>query len=258
MEKNSFVREIEELSRNLRIDFVKKLHGFDSLDSTNRKAKELALAGAEEGTVVIAKVQTRGRGRFDRIWQSPEGGVYLSIILRPNVSAEKTSLLSFVAALAVTSTIESYGVHSTIKWPNDVRIKGKKVAGILLESEGKGQALNYIIIGVGMNLNVSVTQFSPDLQSHTTSMIAELNQPTEISDFLTKFLLQFNFYYILFKENRYESIVNQWKRQSDTIGKKILVRTASGTMDGIAFDVDSSGFLLLKSTSGDVQKNHER
>jgi BirA family biotin operon repressor/biotin-[acetyl-CoA-carboxylase] ligase len=153
MKERAFVKKTREFSKRLHIDVVKNLLVFDELDSTNSTAKELALAGAEEGTVVLARTQNQGRGRFDRIWQSPEGGIYLSFILRPKVSAEKTSLLPFVAALALTKTIDSYGLHATIKWPNDVRVNGKKIAGILLESEVIGHSSNYVVVGIGMNLN---------------------------------------------------------------------------------------------------------
>jgi len=254
MKKSPFIKKTEEFSKTLRIDFVKKLCVFDSLDSTNSTAKELALAGAEEGTIVIAQTQTHGRGRFDRIWQSPEGGVYLSVILRPIVSPERTSLLSFVAALAVTTTLESYGVHVTIKWPNDVRVNGKKIAGILLESEVKGPTVNYVVIGIGINLNVNLIRLSSDLRSRSTSMLSELNHAIDAYEFLTRFFLQFTSFYTHFKEKHYNYIVNQWKIKTDTIGKIIRVQTPFVTLEGTALDIDQSGFLLLKSDTGAIKK----
>ena len=199
MKKSAFVKKTEEFSKKLDSNFVKKLVVFDELDSTNRTAKELAAAGAEEGTIVIARTQTHGRGRFDRVWQSPEGGVYLSMILRPTVPAEKTSLLPFVAALALSTTLESYGVHAAIKWPNDVRVNGKKIAGILLESEVKGQTVNYVVIGVGVNLNIDLTMLSSDLQTRSTSLLSAVDTPVDEYEFLKKFFLQCDFYYTLFK-----------------------------------------------------------
>jgi BirA family transcriptional regulator, biotin operon repressor / biotin---[acetyl-CoA-carboxylase] ligase len=254
MKKSLFVKKTEEFSRKLESDFVKQLIVFDELDSTNITAKELAQKGAEEGTVVIAQTQTQGRGRFDRIWQSPEGGVYLSIILRPTAPAEKTSLLPFVAALAVSTTLESYGVHATIKWPNDVRVKGKKIAGILLESEANGQTVNYVVIGVGVNLNIDVAVLSSDLQTCSTSMLSEVGCPVDVYEFLQKFFLQCDFYYNLFKEKQYDSLINQWKNKTDTLGRLIRVQTSSGTIQGTAHDIDPSGFLLLKTKTGEIKK----
>jgi BirA family biotin operon repressor/biotin-[acetyl-CoA-carboxylase] ligase len=254
MKKSPFVQKIEEFSKTLHIDFVKKLCVFDKLDSTNITAKELALAGAEEGTIVIAKTQTHGRGRFNRIWQSPEGGVYLSMILRPTVSPEKTSLLPFVAALAVATTIESYKVHVTVKWPNDVRVKKKKIAGILLESEVNGQKVDYVVIGIGINLNVNLTHLSTNLQSRTTSLISELNHHIDMFEFLKRFFREFNSFYTFFRERQYESIVTQWKLRNDTVGRNIVVQTASESLQGTALDVDQAGFLLLKTEAGEVKK----
>jgi len=254
MKKSTFVKKTEEFSKHLQSNFVKQLVVFDELDSTNTTAKELAVAGAEEGTIVIARTQTHGRGRFDRVWQSPEGGVYLSLILRPIVPVEKTSLLPFVAALAVSSTLESYGVQATIKWPNDVRVKGKKIAGILLESEARGQTVNYVIIGIGVNLNMDLTVLPLDLQTRSTSLLSEVGTSVDIYEFLKKFFLQSDLFYTLFKEKQYDSLFDQWKTKTDTLGRIIQVQTSSGTVQGTAVDIDTSGFLLLKTKTGEIKK----
>ena len=254
MKETTFVKKTVDFSKNLNIDLVKKLFVFDELDSTNSTAKELAQAGAEEGTVVIARTQHHGRGRFDRIWQSPDGGVYLSFILRPRISAEKTSLLPFVAALALTKTIESYGLHATIKWPNDVRVNGKKIAGILLESEIKGHAIIYVVVGIGMNLNIDRKDLSPDIQPRSTSMFHELDLPVDYHEFLRTFFTQFERVYSLFVDQKYDRIIDEWKTHTDTFGKTIRVQTSTETLQGIAFDIDPSGFLLLRTEMGEIKK----
>jgi BirA family biotin operon repressor/biotin-[acetyl-CoA-carboxylase] ligase len=254
MKERAFVKKTREFSKRLHIDVVKNLLVFDELDSTNSTAKELALAGAEEGTVVLARTQNQGRGRFDRIWQSPEGGIYLSFILRPKVSAEKTSLLPFVAALALTKTIDSYGLHATIKWPNDVRVNGKKIAGILLESEVIGHSSNYVVVGIGMNLNIDITHFSTDIQPKSTSMNHELGNPVDYHEFLRIFFIQFGSFYKLFVEQQYDRIIDEWKTYTDTLGKTIRVETSTETLQGIASDIDQSGFLLLRTEQGEIKK----
>jgi len=254
MKERAFVKKTREFSKRLHIDVVKNLLVFDELDSTNITAKELALAGAEEGTVVLARTQNQGRGRFDRIWQSPEGGIYLSFILRPKVSAEKTSLLPFVAALALTKTIDSYGLHATIKWPNDVRVNGKKIAGILLESEVIGHSSNYVVVGIGMNLNIDITHFSTDIQLKSTSMSHELGSPVDYHGFLRIFFIQFGSFYKLFLEQQYNRIIDEWKTYTDTLGKTIRVETSTETLQGIASDIDQSGFLLLRTEQGEIKK----
>jgi BirA family transcriptional regulator, biotin operon repressor / biotin---[acetyl-CoA-carboxylase] ligase len=254
MKERVFVKKTQEFLKNLHIDVVKNLFVFDELDSTNSTAKVLAQDGAEQGTIVIARTQNHGRGRFDHIWQSPEGGVYLSFILRPKTSAKKTSLLPFVAALALTKTIETYNLHATIKWPNDVRVNGKKIAGILLESEVIGQMINYVVVGIGMNLNIDITYFSPDIQPQSTSIIHELGRPVDYHEFLKTFFIQFEVFYKLFVEQQYDRIIDEWKNHTDTLGKTIRVQTSTETVQGIASDIDQSGFLVLRTERGETKK----
>jgi BirA family biotin operon repressor/biotin-[acetyl-CoA-carboxylase] ligase len=254
MNEKAFIKKTRGFPKKLHIDVVKNLLVFDELDSTNSTAKELARYGAEEGTIVLARTQNQGRGRFDRIWQSPEGGIYLSFILRPKVSAEKTSLLPFVAALALTKAIESFDLHATIKWPNDVRVNGKKIAGILLESEVTGQAINYVVVGIGMNLNIDITLFSTDIQPKSTSMSHELGNPVDYHEFLKTFFIQFGIFHKLFASQQYDRIIDEWKTHTDTLGKTIRVQTSAETLQGIASDIDQSGFLLLRTEQGDTKR----
>ncbi|MBN2599437.1 MAG: biotin--[acetyl-CoA-carboxylase] ligase [Candidatus Thermoplasmatota archaeon] len=254
MKKSSYIKKTEAFFEHLAQDVVKKSFVFDEVGSTNIKAKELAKAGAEEGTVVIAKRQSQGRGRFERNWESPEGGVYLSVILRPSESFEKLPLLSFVAALAVTKTIRSYGLPATIKWPNDVRVNGRKIAGILLESEGDGRSITYVIVGVGINLSVDLTKFSAPIQNKSTSVVNELHYQVDYHEFLKIFFLSFQHYYELMKAQRYGTIIDEWKASSDTLGKRVRIQTMTETLQGIAFDVDQSGFLLLRTEDAEIKK----
>jgi BirA family transcriptional regulator, biotin operon repressor / biotin---[acetyl-CoA-carboxylase] ligase len=254
MKETIFVKKTVDFSKNLHIDFIKKLFVFDEVNSTNSTAKEFAQAGAEEGTIVIAQTQHFGRGRFDRIWQSPEGGVYLSIILRPKICTEKISLLPLVAALAVARTITLYGLHTTIKWPNDVQVNGKKIAGILLESEIKEHEVIYVVVGIGINLNIDRKDLTSDIQPRSTSMLHELVSPVDYHEFLRTFFIQFERVYSLFVDHQFEKITDEWKTHTDTLGKKIRVQTSTGTLQGLAFDIDPQGFLLLRTENGEIKK----
>jgi len=139
MIENHFIQKTQDLSKKISIDFYKKFFVFNELSSTNTMAKKLAKDGEPEGTVVISRIQKQGRGRFDRVWKSPEGGLYLSIILKPDIQLRKTTLLPFVAALAVSETVLSYGIKCAIKWPNDIRVDfisfEREVAGFLISLE---------------------------------------------------------------------------------------------------------------------------
>lgn len=254
MIEEMFIRKTKEFSKNLSVDFVKKLFVFGTLDSTNSMAKDLARAGAVEGTVVIAQTQGQGRGRFDRIWQSPEGGMYLSLILRPQEQVEKASLLPFVVALAVAKTIDGYGVHATIKWPNDVQVNSKKIAGILLESEINGNTIDYLVVGIGINVNIDIKMLSSDIWSKSTSLIREMGHPIDYHEFLRAFFVQFETFYALFKKHQYKKIIDEWKNNSDTLGKVIQIQTLTETIQGNAFDVDQSGFLLVRTEKGGIKK----
>jgi BirA family biotin operon repressor/biotin-[acetyl-CoA-carboxylase] ligase len=252
MSETLFIKKTMEFSKKLHSPFIKKIYIFDDLASTNSTARSLALQGAEEGTVVITQTQSKGRGRFDRIWQSPKGGVYLSFLLRPKAPVEKTSFLAFVAALAVTQAVRSYNVPARIKWPNDVLVNGKKIAGILLESETSITQGSFVIVGIGVNLNTNLARLSGDVRKHATSIRKEHGSSIEYYEFLDTLLLQFDRFYQLFSAGKFDHIIEEWKKQSDTLGNSIRVESTSDIIQGTAVDVDPSGFLLVKTQDGKI------
>jgi len=235
-------------------DFVKKAIMFDEVSSTNSKARELALKGEDEGTIVVAKKQNKGRGRFDRVWFSPEGGLYLSVILRPNIPPDKTTLFPLIAALAVSKTINYFGLSSKIKWPNDVRINNRKVAGILLESETDENQLKFLVLGIGVNLNIDIEQFPKELKEISTSLSQELNKNVNYQDFLDKLTSFLAMYYKMFLNKDFDKILEEWRKLSDTIGRKVRIVTSSGEIIGKVTDVDESGFLIVITISGEHKK----
>jgi len=234
--------------------FITSFTVYNEISSTNRKARDIADKGGKEGSIVLSKVQKTGRGRFDRSWESPVGGLYLSIILRPTVSPDKSTLLPLVAALAVSKTIDNLGLSSTIKWPNDVRMNGKKVAGILLESDATGDGLNYVVLGMGINLNIELNQLSTDIREGVTSVSHEKKESVDYYMFLENLLSMFHSYYILFSNGRFGQLLDEWKEASDTLSKRVKIVTSAEEIIGQAIDVDRSGFLLLKTDSGDIKK----
>ena len=251
MNGNAYVDKITDFCKNLDIDIAKNVIAFDDISSTNFKAKELAQNGKEEGTVVISRVQTKGRGRFDRKWESPDGGLYFSIVLRPQVETDKTTLLPLIAALSICETIIAFNrLSAVIKWPNDVRINGKKVAGILLESEADGNKIDFVILGIGINLNTDVTQLSPELKATSTSIAHEFNQSVDYYKFLKHLFLTLDKHYSIFLNQDINSILSEWKKHSDTLGRNVKVVTSSDETVGKAFDIDESGFLIIETDLG--------
>ena len=254
MKDNTFIEKTLDFSKNLDIDFVKKIIVFDEIPSTNSKAKELVRKGEGEGTIVIARIQKKGRGRFDRLWESPEGGLYLSIILRPDCPPNKATVLTLVASLVVSKTINSYNLSSNIKWPNDVRVNGKKIAGILLESEAHENKVEYIILGVGINLNIDTDFLSKKIRLISTSLSREIGNSVDYHSFFKKLLFNFDKYYKLFLDKKYDFILKEWKNQSDTLGRRVRINTASEQIIGKAYDIDQSGFLIVIGDSGERKK----
>lgn len=254
MKDTTFIEKTLDFSKNLDIDLVKKVIVFDEIPSTNSKAKELARKGEEEGTIVIARIQKKGRGRFDRLWESPEGGLYLSIILRPDCPPNKATILTLVTSLVVSKTINSYDLSSNIKWPNDVRVNGKKIAGILLESEAHKNKVEYIILGVGINLNIDTNFLSKKIRLISTSLSREIGTSVDYHSFFKKLLFNFDKYYKLFLDKKYDLILKEWKNQSDTLGRRVRINTSSEQIIGKAYDIDQSGFLIVIGDSGERKK----
>jgi BirA family biotin operon repressor/biotin-[acetyl-CoA-carboxylase] ligase len=254
MNGHTFKEKMLVFSKIMNIDLIKKFIVFDEISSTNIKAKELAQDEAAEGTVVIAQMQKSGKGRFDRVWESPDGGLYLSIILKPDVSPDKATLLSLVAALAVSKTIRKYGISAAIKWPNDVRVNKKKIAGILLESEVIENHLCYVILGIGVNLNIDVNLFSKELKDAVTSLSHKLHSTVDYHKFLENLLLSLSEYYTMFINGEFDRIVSEWKILSDTIDQRVHIVTSSDEILGKAYDVDKSGFLLVITDTGEYRK----
>ncbi|MCX6009508.1 MAG: biotin--[acetyl-CoA-carboxylase] ligase, partial [Chloroflexi bacterium] len=161
------------IKSRLNTKFVgRQLYYYNRLSTTMETAKELAKKGTAEGTVIIADTQTAGRGRLGRAWLSPEGSLAMSLILKP--SLDNLPQLVMIASLAVVRTIKKVaGIEAQIKWPNDILIKGKKICGILIENEVKGDRVNFAIIGIGINVNFDPLSF-PEISDIATSLSHEL------------------------------------------------------------------------------------
>ena len=171
----------EEIKNYLNTECIgKNIIYFDSIGSTNSKAKELAEGGKVHGTVVISEEQTSGRGRIGRDWLSPKyKGIWMSIILRPNIITENISKITLLGAAAVQKAIMKMGVKTSIKWPNDIVINSKKVCGILTEMSGEIDHINYLVMGIGINVNLEKEDITTDLKDVATSIKIESGKPMD-------------------------------------------------------------------------------
>jgi BirA family transcriptional regulator, biotin operon repressor / biotin---[acetyl-CoA-carboxylase] ligase len=224
-----------------------RLIEMDSVGSSNDEAKSLADAGAEEGTLVWAHEQTKGRGRHGRTWNSPRGNLYLSLILRPECALAEAAQLGFVAALAVGDAIGAVAppmLEVTYKWPNDVLVHGRKVAGLLLESKSTADgALEWLILGVGVN----VQSHPNDARFPATNLIfesvgPEVNEAVMLEAFSRHFLTWVN----RWTEDGFEPIRRAWLSHAHGLGEAIEVRLGKETVRGTFKDLDESGALILE------------
>ena len=233
--------------------YADKIHIFKSLESTNKTAKEMAVAGAEHGTVIISDSQTMGRGRYSRNFFSPFGGLYMSIILRPEVLhfVNPTSVTVF-AAVSVCQAIESISKKSPkIKWVNDIFIDGKKVCGILTEAvtDFESGGLDWIVLGIGINVYIRTEEFPVDLQSLATSIFPDEKMPGVRNKLSAEIINRILGFETLPRETE---IFEKYKKRLLILGKEITVIQNNTEYRATAIDVNSKGNLIVKNENGEV------
>jgi BirA family biotin operon repressor/biotin-[acetyl-CoA-carboxylase] ligase len=227
---------------------------FEAINSTNIKARDLADGGAAEGTLVLSEAQIKGRGRKGRIWYSPpEGGIYISLILRPLISPAEAPKFTLLTAVATAEAVLSLtGLKIQIKWPNDILIGGKKLAGILTEMSTEMDAVNYIVVGLGLNVNTPA--FPAEIREIATSILIETGEPFPRVTLLQEYLKRFEAYYNLYKKTGFDPIIERWKELSNIIGKKVEVEVIGNRFIGEAVNIDGDGALILKDDQGGVHR----
>jgi len=226
---------------------------FPSLTTTMDVARQEALKGAPEGTAIIADEQTTARGRLQRVWLNPQGNIALSVILYPEKENLHTMIMG--ASLAVSDCIETTtSIRPDIKWPNDILIKGKKVGGILIESNVREGRVIYAIIGIGINVNLNVDAF-PEIQTKATSLSHELGREISRLDLIRQLLKEIESYYLL-TSSAGDTVYQQWQQQLITLSKKVRASSATGetVLEGIAESVDRDGSLWLRLEDGSLTR----
>lgn len=226
-----------------------RLLSLSSIDSTNEEARRLAQSGAPEGAAVMADTQTAGRGRRGRIWHSPPGNLYCSILLRPQCPPRDAANLSFAAALAVADAVLPLlpdGIDLRFKWPNDVLLNGKKVAGILIESEARGDELSYAVVGAGVN----IASFPPDTEFPATSLDAACGASIPVREVMEAYFDGIRVWYGRWRGEGFAPLRKAWLARAAHIGETIEVRLASERVLGRFADLDETGALILESNAG--------
>jgi len=249
----------QEIQRGLSTNYIgKEIYYFPELESTNIIAKEKALHITEvidEGTIIIAERQSAGKGRLGREWFSPDGGIWLSIILYPQLSPSYISRITLMTAVAVVKAIKiCTQIKSQIKWPNDILINEKKVCGILTEMSAELDMINWVVVGVGINVNIDHRKFPGDIQENTISLKEALSKEVLRVKLAQVFLQEFEKYYEILKRREFSSILKEWKLYSHTLGRKIRVDIGERIVTGEAVNINEEGALILKKEDGELIK----
>jgi BirA family biotin operon repressor/biotin-[acetyl-CoA-carboxylase] ligase len=222
----------------------KSVHFFERVDSTMDVARELARKGCPAFTVVVAEIQTRGRGRLKRSWHSDKGGLYFTVVLRPEVPPALSFRFNFAASLVLVRLLRrNYDVDAWVKWPNDILVGDKKLCGMLSEMETEADWVSFVNVGLGINVNNDPSQ----KESASTSLAALLKRPLVRKRLLAAFLDDLE---KRMAEGDLENIVSQWKAYTGTIGRDVKIVTLKETLSGKAVDIDSDGALILELPDG--------
>ena len=252
--------EISEIRKHLVADTVgEKLFVYDEVGSTNDVLRELLGEGtATDGTVVISDSQTAGRGRLGRRWVSPAGSnLYLSALFCPEISPQESSVFTFLASCALVDVFSGYGVDATIKWPNDILVGGRKISGVLTELGTSDGAVDYLVIGIGVNLNLPeefIRREMTDISQKTTSLSILLGEKVGRERFCAELINALDRFYGEFRRRGTQAVVDIWVERWGFLGKQISVDLSGETISGVVERVDANGFLYVRTDEGDLRR----
>ncbi|HEX2945123.1 MAG TPA: biotin--[acetyl-CoA-carboxylase] ligase [Clostridia bacterium] len=237
----------------------RKVEYYDSVDSTNNLAKIRAAAGCDDGTAIVAGCQTAGRGRLGRGWESPPGkGIYISVVLRPDMAPAETQILTLAAAVAAADAIKaSTGIETGIKWPNDLVIEGRKVCGILLEMSSEADSVNYLVLGIGINFSHDRGDFSDELKEKAVSLrmaasnigLDKEKQFGKLS-VIRAILYEMDRIYRLILDGGQEQVLERWRKQTVTLGRTVSFKLQGSDYSGTVVDITSDGKLSVECLDG--------
>jgi BirA family biotin operon repressor/biotin-[acetyl-CoA-carboxylase] ligase len=229
---------------------------FQETSSTNDVAEKLARDGAPEGVVVFAESQTRGRGRLGRRWVSPaRRGLWFSVLLRPDLRPQAATQLTVAAATALARAIRAQtGLTPGIKWPNDILLRGRKVAGVLTELSAELDHIRYVILGLGVNLNQTASEFPPELRKTATSLRIETGRERNRAELAAAILRELDADYARVCRGQFADLAVEWAEQCATLGRRVGLRVGERVVQGRAESLDDDGALLLRTEHGRLER----
>lgn len=223
---------------------------FQDIPSTNDEAKKAAAKGAAEGTVVVSESQSTGKGRLERAFFCPAGGLWFSVILRPKFLPQEAPKCTLLAAVAVAQSMSQLGLAVGIKWPNDIYYQGRKLTGILTEMSAEMDRLNYLVIGIGINANIPLADFPPGIRDKAGSLSAALGKNIDRIALLQSILLNMEALYLEVQQHGFAGMLGKWRQFSITLGQDIQVLGIQENFIGKAKDIDEDGALLVETDTG--------
>lgn len=229
---------------------------FEQTTSTNDVIEKLARDGVKEGAVVFAESQTKGRGRLGRKWMSPaRKGLWFSVLLRPNLRPQETTQLTVAAAAALWRAIHNEtGLQPEIKWPNDLLLRGRKTAGILTELSAEVDRVKYVILGIGVDVNLSASEFPSELRKLATSLKIETGKPVSRPELATAILRELDHDYARICSGQFAAVADEWEQHCTTIGKNVAIHIGDRWVRGRAESLDADGALLLRTDHGHLER----
>ncbi|MCX5695487.1 MAG: biotin--[acetyl-CoA-carboxylase] ligase [Candidatus Omnitrophica bacterium] len=242
-----------EVARDLNTTILgKKIFYFETLSSSMDKAMELGVSGAASGTLIMTETQTKGRGRLGRVWFSPKyKGLYFSLILRPDMLPTQASILTLLSAVSICEAIkEVSGIDAQIKWPNDILVHNKKIGGILTQITAETDKINFVNIGIGINVNND----KKALISTATSLKEQKKEEVSRISLLQEILRRMEANYLALNKKGSGPILEKWRQYATTLGRRVKIYCRSKHIEGEAVDIDTDGSLLLRRDSGFVEK----
>lgn len=244
-----------EITEGLKTKFIgKQAYYFDSIDSTQNQALTMTFDRENNGAVIVAEKQTSGKGRSGRKWESPKGGIWLSVILHPKFDIEIATLFPLASALALSYSIENtLKIKTELKWPNDITIQGKKVAGMLVDASLESNKIESLVLGVGINFNVDVKQIERSLKGtpnfYGVTSLSEHGKIGTPVNLVLSFLTELERIYFTLSVGETKEIIREWTKRSSTIGKEIEIKTNKETIKGKAIEIDDDGALIISENS---------
>ncbi len=247
-----------EIKEGLKTEFVgSKIIFLEKVDSTNLYAKRIAEQGFCDGTVILADEQLKGKGRLGRTWVSPKGkGIWMTIILKPNINPSQAAKVTLLTACAVNNAIlQSCGIDAKIKWPNDIVYNSKKLCGILTEMSVELDEVNYLVIGIGINVNLDKEDFSEELHSTATSIKIEKGINVSRKNLVKGILNNFETYYKEFLKNgSISQFISEYREKSAVIGKEVNIISSKAQLKGKVLDISEEGQLLIQLEDGTIKE----